>query len=166
MNRSRIAIVAAALAVGVLAPIYTSSAFADAEVNVSSGPTETGKPLAVRGYDVVAYFTDGKPTVGTEEFTTTHEGATYRFASAEHLKLFKESREKYLPQYGGFCAYGCFVHKKFDGDPLLWKIVDGKLYFNLNKSIQKKWSEETAEKIKTANNNWKEIEHKSIADVN
>jgi YHS domain-containing protein len=110
-------------------------------------------------------FTEGKPTVGSEKFALAHGGATYRFSSQANLDLFKASPDKYLPQYGGYCAFGAFVGKKFDGDPTLWKIVDGKLYFNLNPTIAAKWLEETAAKIKVADENWTKIQHKAPADI-
>ena len=58
--------------------------------------------LAVNGYDPVAYFNQGKPLKGTEKFTCRWMGAEWRFASAEHLELFKSNPEKYAPQYGGY----------------------------------------------------------------
>jgi YHS domain-containing protein len=62
--------------------------------------------LAIYGYDPVAYFTDGKPVLGSAAFTATHDGATWRFASAAHRELFVKSPARYAPQYGGYCAFG------------------------------------------------------------
>ena len=117
------------------------------EVNVNGG-------YAVHGYDVVAYFTAGQPAEGDDRYTAEYEGAQYRFASAEHRDTFKQDPAKYAPQYGGFCAFGTSVGRKFDGDPHAWRIVDGKLYLNLNKSIQAKWLQDTAGYIRGADNNW------------
>jgi len=58
--------------------------------------------LAIKGYDPVAYFTQGKPLRGSEEFTYQWMGAEWRLASAEHLDLFKSNPAKYAPQYGGY----------------------------------------------------------------
>ncbi|HOP35884.1 MAG TPA: YHS domain-containing (seleno)protein [Syntrophales bacterium] len=58
--------------------------------------------LAINGYDTVAYFYEGKPLKGTGKFTYQWMGAEWRFASAEHLDLFKSDPEKYAPQYGGY----------------------------------------------------------------
>ena len=58
--------------------------------------------LAIKGYDPVAYFIQGRPLKGAEEFTYHWMGAEWRFASAEHLDLFKSNPEKYAPQYGGY----------------------------------------------------------------
>jgi YHS domain-containing protein len=86
-----------------------------------------GPGLAVHGHDVVAYFADGTPTAGSDEFAHVYDGATYRFASRANLDAFKADPAKYAPAYGGFCAYGVAVGKKFDGDPRFWKMVDGRL---------------------------------------
>lgn len=106
--------------------------------------------IAIRGFDTVAYFTLSKATKGSPEFATDWNGATWHFASQEHLELFKADPEKYAPQYGGYCAYGVAVDNlvKIEGD--LWDIVDGKLYLNFNKGLQKKWREDIAGYIKTA----------------
>ena len=89
------------------------------------------------GYDPVAYFTDGKAVRGSGFHVTVQDGVTYAFASDEHKTLFKKSPEKYLPVYGGYCAYGVALSKKFVADPEIWKIVGGKLYLNLDKGIHR-----------------------------
>jgi YHS domain-containing protein len=159
------AFVAATLMCGALA-VPGTPAWADAEVNVTTGATESGKGLAARGHDVVAYFTDHAPVPGKDQFSAVHGGAAYRFASQAHLDAFNADPAKYVPQYGGFCAFGCVYGKKFDGDPNVWKIVDGKLYFNLSPAVAAKWSDDTAGKIRTADEKWKAIEHTAVAEVN
>lgn len=118
--------------------------------------TVTG--LALRGVDPVSYFTKGAPIDGDFSITEVHNGATYRFATEENRELFKQNPEKYLPQYGGFCAFGTAMGVKVDGDPDLWKIVDGKLYLNLSQSIQERWNKDVSGFISTANTNWTKIE--------
>ena len=135
------------------------------EVNVSTGATVPGPGLAVHGHDVVAFFTEGRPTLGSAEFSAVHDGATYRFASQEHLAAFEADPAKYTPVYGGFCAYGVAVGKKFDGDPRFWKIVDGRLYLNLNRDIQATWLEDVPGHIAEANTNWAEIRSVAVGDL-
>ena len=72
---------------------------------------------------------------------------------------------KYAPQYGGYCAYGVAVGKKFYSDPNRWKIVDGKLYLNLDKKIQNTWNKDVNGYIVKANNNWMDIKHKSPSEL-
>lgn len=115
------------------------------DVNVSHGLTFTDNksdvpaPLALRGYDTVNYFTDGKPQLGTSQYAVFHNGAIYWFASEGHKKMFKANPDRYLPQYGGFCAFGVTQATKFDGDPLLWNIHRGKLYVNVTPALQQRW---------------------------
>ena len=138
-----------------VAPLRAAQA-AD-EVNVSKGATLAGPGLAAHGYDVVALFTDGKPVIGTDAYAIAQDGGTYRFASQAHLDAFKADPAKYEPAYGGFCAYGVALGKKFDGDPRYWKIVDGKLYLNLNGDIQTEWSKDIQGNLAKAERNWTRI---------
>ncbi len=130
-------------------------AAAETEINIVDG-------YAVHGYDVVAYFEEGKPVIGDDRYTAEHDGATYRFASAEHLDAFKKDPAKFAPQYGGYCAFGAAMGRKFDGDPNAWAIVDDKLYLNLNQKVQERWKENVPGFIKGADNNWPLI--RSVAD--
>ncbi|MCU0425638.1 MAG: YHS domain-containing protein [Candidatus Kapabacteria bacterium] len=101
------------------------------------------KGIAVKGYDVVAYFSENKPMQGKSEFAHEWNGATWHFSSAQHRDLFKAAPEKYAPQYGGFCAFGvCMKNAKYPTDPLAWKIVEGKLYLNYNLQTQTAWEKE------------------------
>ena len=138
---------------------------AGVDVNTTQGLTLAGPGLALRGYDPVAYFTDGKPVIGTATYTAIHNGATYRFATEENLKAFSANPEHYVPQYGGYCAFGVAVGAKFDGDPELWKIVDDKLYLNLNPDIQEQWEKDVAGHITKAGTNWPVIKDKAPADL-
>ncbi len=145
-------------AFAIVASLFAASiATASAATNVSSGLTAKGVGLAVHGYDVVAYFTKGEPTVGTAKYSTVYKDATYRFASETNLDAFEDNPERFLPQYGGFCAYGVAVGAKFDGDPHLWRIVDGKLYLNLNEDVQRTWEKDISAYIKRADRNWTRI---------
>lgn len=144
------------LAAALIAPL-AGAALALDEVNISTGATLAGPGLAAHGYDVVAYFSRGAPTQGSDKFAIAHNGATYRFASKENLDAFQANPAEYEPAYGGFCAYGVALGKKFDGDPNLWKIADGRLYFNLNADIQATWAKDVAGNIAKANGNWTRI---------
>jgi YHS domain-containing protein len=107
--------------------------------------------IAIRGTDTVAYFTQGKPVKGADEFTTEWQGATWKFASQEHLDLFVATPEKYAPQYGGYCAYGIFKDDLVKIEPKNWKIIDDKLYLNYNGSIQNTWEKNAQRYIQAAN---------------
>ncbi len=110
--------------------------------------------VAIHGYDTIAYFTENKPVKGNSEHTFEWKGAKWQFASAENLDKFKSNPEKYTPQYGGFCAYA-IADGTVDIDPQAWKIVDGKLYLNYSKDVQKKWEADQANYIKKGDEMWK-----------
>lgn len=162
--KSLLALSAAAL-VGLAAP-----AFAGPEVNTAPGTVlVAGQPapgLAAHGFDVVAYFTEKKPVQGDARFAAVHGEATYRFASQANLNAFKANPEKYVPAYGGYCAYGVAVGAKFDGDPRYWSIVDGKLYLNLDASIQEAFLKDVSGAIANAEANWPKLADKLPSEIN
>jgi hypothetical protein len=86
------------------------------------------QPLALKGYDVVAYFTEKRPMVGVPQHQHEWDGATYRFVSAKHLELFKADPDRYLPQYKNWCAASVARGEKVHGNPEWWTVVDGRLY--------------------------------------
>lgn len=133
--------------------------------SVASAPAFAGDVThstpGLSGYDPVAYFTDGKPVRGSGYHVAVQDGITYAFANADHKKLFIANPNKYLPAYGGYCAYGVAVGKKFVADPEVWKVVDGTLYLNLDKGIQEKWQKDIPGHIKKANTNWSDIKDKA-----
>lgn len=113
--------------------------------------------VAIDGYDPVAYFTDGEPVEGKKGFSHAWNGATWRFASAEHRDLFAAEPERYAPQYGGYCAWAVARGKTAGIDPEAWKIVDGKLYLNYSKKIQRRWEQDIAGNIMAADESWPEL---------
>lgn len=114
----------------------------------------------VQGYDLVSYHTEGKAVKGDGTNVVVVDGVTYLFTSEENKDAFEKEPEKYLPAYGGYCAYGVAVGKKFVGDPEVWEIVDDRLYLNLNPDIQQKWKEDTPGHIVKADQNWPAIKDK------
>ncbi|MBB99584.1 MAG: hypothetical protein CML67_08615 [Rhodobacteraceae bacterium] len=127
-----------------------------------TGPVYTGlvDGVAVGGYDPVAYFTQGKPVEGSRDFTATHRGAEWRFASAANRDAFLADPEKYAPAYGGYCSWAIAEGKLAKGDPKNWDIVDGRLYLNYNDAIQKRWRADVPGFISKANGNWPAIAEK------
>lgn len=115
---------------------------------------------AINGYDPVAYFTDQKPVKGNPEFSYQWKDANWIFSSQQNLELFEKNPEKYAPQYGGYCAYGCSKGKKATTDPNAWTIVDGKLYLNHSAEVKDLWMKEQKERIEMADKQWPEIREK------
>ena len=121
--------------------------------------------VGVQGYDVVGYFTDGKPVKGNGDHVVVNDGVNYLFASDEHKKTFEANPEKSLPQYNGWCAYGVVENKKFISDPTVWKIVDGKLYLNLSREVSNIWVKDIPGNIKKADANWTQIHNKAPSEL-
>ena len=119
--------------------------------------TEWLSKNAVAGYDPVAYFTEGKPVEGSDDFTLSYNGATWRFASAANRDAFKVDPARYAPQYGGYCAWAVSQGYTAKGDPKAWTIVDGKLYLNYNKSVKSNWEQPAKGNIKAADKNWPKV---------
>lgn len=110
--------------------------------------------LKLKGYDPVAYFTAGKAVKGDAKFEYKFMDATYRFSSQANLELFKKAPEKYIPQYGSYCAYAVSRGYTAPVDPEAFDIVNGKLYLNYNKAVQTKWREDRDNYIAAADKNW------------
>lgn len=121
------------------------------------GMSVDANDLAIKGYDPVAYFADNGPVQGKAEYSATYNNAIYHFVNAANRDQFKADPQAYAPQYGGYCAFGVAMGKKFETDPEAWKIEGGKLYLNLDKSVQKRWLEDTQGFIQDANTNWTTI---------
>jgi YHS domain-containing protein len=142
-----------------LALATSSMALAAQPAFAEQAPVYTGllSRVAVSGYDPVAYFTDGRPVRGTTQFRTTYQGYEYRFASAEHLAAFQANPARYLPQYGGYCAWAIAQGYTASGNPNNWRIVDGRLYLNYNDEIQQRWERDIPGFIRSANGNWPSV---------
>jgi len=116
--------------------------------------TGTFSSLAVGGYDTVAYFKQNAPVVGKAEFSMEYKGATWRFASKENLDAFRANPAAYAPQFGGYCAWAVAHNYTASGDPLVWSVVQGKLYLNYDRDVQAQWSKDIPRYIADGNKNW------------
>lgn len=116
--------------------------------------------VALRGYDTVAYFKDSRAVKGAAQFEHEWMGARWRFASKENRDAFAASPEKYAPQFGGYCAWAVGHNYTADADPEAWRVVDGKLYLNYNRSVQQKWEQDRAKWIEEGHRNWPHLHKK------
>jgi YHS domain-containing protein len=117
-------------------------------VNVSRGQ------LALRGYDAVAYHVDGKAVPGQGAYEHRWNGAVWRFSSTANREAFVRAPARYAPEFGGYCAYAVSRGYTADGDPNAWRIVDGRLYLNYSKRVQRLWEEDIPGNIAKGRRNW------------
>ncbi|GAA0537498.1 YHS domain-containing (seleno)protein [Chitinophaga japonensis] len=115
---------------------------------------------AIKGYDPVAFFREGKPVAGSGDWTYTWKDAQWRFASKENLDSFKTNPEHYAPQYGGWCAYGTSQGHKAPTTTDTWTIVDGKLYFNYDQKVKATWMTDQPGYIEKADSVWVDLKDK------
>lgn len=118
------------------------------------------------GYDMVSYFMNKKPIKGNKKYTTNYNGIAFKFSSKENLATFLKSPEKYMPEYGGYCAYAIAEKKiKMDVDADTYEIRDGKLYLFYNSWLSNKledWKEGDTKKLQEkGDENWKELKYKT-----
>jgi YHS domain-containing protein len=130
-----------------------------APVNVSAAK------IALKSHDPVAYFTVGKPTLGSEKYSAEHEGAIYRFSSEENLKKFQANPAKYAPQHGGYCRMGAALGKKLDGDPTLFRVDNGKLSVYSYPAALKGYSSDVSKHGASADANWPKIKNTAPKDL-
>jgi YHS domain-containing protein len=132
-----------------------------------------GSGYAASGYDVVAYFDKAQspsgqpqpqPTPGLTSITASYNGARFAFASDENRNRFLVDPEKYAPQYDGHCAYGVAKGGKVPGDPTYWRIVDGRLYFNLDRRVAAQWERDIPGYVQSATTAWPSLEAKPASD--
>lgn len=115
---------------------------------------------AIKGYDTVAYFTEEKAVEGNKKYQYEWKGAKWLFSSQKNLDLFTASPAKYAPQYGGWCAYAVSQNTTASIEPDQFTIVDGKLYLNYDRKINKKWLGNKEQYIVDADNYWPKIVNK------
>ena len=124
----------------------------------SQGPVApvntNAKGLALKGYDAVVYCERSKAVKGPSQYTHPWMEATWRFSSEEHRDRFTADPERYAPRYGGYCAWAVSQGSTAGIDPKAWKIVDGKLYLNYSRGVQKQWLRDVEKRIEEADRNW------------
>lgn len=127
----------------------------EGEINIDKDKT------AINGYDLISYYTESQPVVGLKSIKSNHLGATYYFSSQKNKERFDKNPEKYLPEYGGWCAYamGARGHK-VSINPQYFSIENNKLYLFYKKGVSntlKRWQKNPEELKEKANSNWSEL---------
>lgn len=124
-----------------------------------------GSGLWLQGYDPVAYLVDHRAVKGDARFATQHEGVTFRFTSQAHKELFASAPGKYVPQYGGWCAYAMGAkNTKYEVDPATFKVKDGKVYLfykGFFTNTLDEWNKDEGRLLPAADRNWSAFKHQA-----
>ena len=151
-------VIARALACFVLVSWATVAQAEDAAHLVNADPDSN---VAIRGYDPVAYFTEGRPTKGSPDHSYAWRDAEWHFANAEHRDSFAAEPARYAPQYGGFCAMAMTQGVVQVIDPEAWTIVEGKLYLNFSLKGRTFFREDLEGNIEKSDGQWAELQPKT-----
>jgi len=154
------------ISAGVLLPLFIMVSLISGE-RIMSQDTQgkyytSSENVAIGGYDAVAYFVQNKAVRGSKKNEVTHDGAAFWFSSDENKNLFTENPDKYIPQYGGWCAFGMAAqNSKVPSDPRTFKLYNGKLYLFFNDYWQGEpfntivpWNADEAALKEKADQNW------------
>jgi len=112
------------------------------------------KGIILEGYDPVAYFTANKPVKGTSQFSSEYNGATYWFASKDHMDQFNKEPQRFAPQYGAFCGYAVSIGKLRPVDPAIFQIENGRLILQHTKEAYDLFNENLKGNTVKADHNW------------
>ncbi len=149
MNAHRVAYLVFALAVAIIGAAAAGS---------GAGPVNDVTGTGLSGYDAVSYFEHDGPVQGLPKFSAVHDGVTYLFASAGHRDAFLADPQKYLPQFGGYCAIATANGLKVTIDPHAYAVIDNKLYLNHSMGAQASFDKDRAGNISKAIKNWPEVQ--------
>ncbi len=103
-------------------------ALASAHAAHAQGTTAATPTVALKGYDVVAYFKQSRAVQGSPEFRQDWDGVRYYFSSTQNSAAFGADPDRFTPQFGGYCSMGMSKGNKVHADPTIFKIIDGRLY--------------------------------------
>jgi YHS domain-containing protein len=131
----------------VTAKTFAQTSNKEKHINTSNG-------IAIQGYDPIAYFENNKAIKGNKEILATYQEVVYYFSSAENKETFLKNPSQYIPQFGGFCAYGMSEGYEAPIQPEAFTIVDNKLYINYNLKVKETWLKDKEIRIQKANENW------------
>jgi len=134
----------------------TDTACRHAEVSAKAAAVSDAEPLTISvglaGYSPVSYLERRKAEPGSPRIAAQHEGVTYFFTDDRQRRAFLNNPERYLPAYGGYCAFGCSVDSKFVPDPTSFEIIDGRTHLFLKNDevdAQALWNEANVDEIRT-----------------
>jgi YHS domain-containing protein len=145
----------------VFAILFTVIGSAGFAQNFKASHNTDDSKIALLGYSPVSYLDLGIAQKGVKEYKATFDGLNYYFTTKELKSKFTESPEKYLPQYGGYCAFGISVGAKFRADPNKFVVKEGKYFlflYDIEVDAQQLWLSGNHDKlVAKADNNWEKL---------
>ena len=138
-------------------PILAFAAASRDPLAGEAAPAVAEKRLALKGYDPVSYFTEGRPEQGSAEYQAAFDDATYWFKNAEHRAMFVADPDHYAPLFRGYCTVSLSRGAKIEADPEAWALADGKLYVFGSKPSVAVFQAQTANVIEKASDNWAKL---------
>ena len=114
--------------------------------------------FVLQGYDPVAFHTAGKAVKANPYISTSWAGYNFLFSSEENLALFEKDQDKYIPAFGGYCAFGMALGVYFPVEIDTWEIIDGQLVLNYSQDIRDKFHEDLEANLAKARENWAQVE--------
>jgi YHS domain-containing protein len=121
--------------------------------------------IALQGYDPVAFHQVSRVLKGNPAISAEYLGYKYLFSSELNKVMFEEQMERYLPAYGGYCAYGVSIDVLFPIEINTWEIIDGRLVLQFSQEVKHKFGENTNENMRKANENWSQLKEGTITNV-
>ena len=126
---------------------------------------EYDSQLGADGYDVVAYSASDAAILGQTNIKAEYDGKTWYFSTIENRESFLKTPEKYIPQYGGHCAYAASLNAQAFGDPKVWTIHDDKLYFNYSSPVRARWSVGVSDRVGKGDKYWQVVMKKHNRNI-
>ena len=112
--------------------------------------------VALKGYDVISYL-EKRDEKGSKVNSASFGGVTWWFASAEHRRMFVADPARFVPEYGGFCAYSVGRGAAATADPRVYSAIGGKLYLFFDPAVKAVWEQEQSSSTANADRNWPKL---------
>jgi YHS domain-containing protein len=140
-----------------MAPIERTDVSTDGSTHLDRYNLDDSR-VGLAGYSPVSYVDLGQAQLGRQEFSSEHDGVKYYFTDEDQRRRFVSHPAKYAPAFGGWCAFGMTVDKRFRPNPTKFKVVDGRLLMFLNDlevDAAALWNEgNDLDLLKEADENW------------
>lgn len=129
-------------------PLTATACFADAPLVYNTAG------YAIQGFDPVAYFREGQPLAGSDDYRLMWHKAIWRFSTAQNMAMFERNPKRFAPQYGGYCARTLAMGQIESSTPQAWVLRDDKLFLMHSETDRDLWQSDPARYIAMANSHW------------